>query len=159
MKRKWRWPFLVEPYYYVSPPYTYTYAPTFDPKPRPEPWRKHELAKRQAIYLLPVSFCELLADDQQVHNNRKKTPNKIAWLRESISEEGLKRPCILVLDSVGNLRYHDGYHRLTAIQQIEDFTHIPCILQHSTGRIRSYGRPLHQITEIILELVSADNKA
>ena len=153
VRRWWRWPFLVQPYHYVPEPYTYKYGST---STRPEPWRHHELAALNRVYLLPLEFCETFADDQQVHNNRKIVPEKIRWLRESIDELGLQRPCIMVLDATGKLRYHDGYHRLTAIQQIPGFTHVPCILQHSTGRIRGYGRPMHQVVEIILEMVSAD---
>lgn len=157
-KHKWRWPFLVEPYFYVPQPYTYTYQRTIK-VPRPEPWREHQLTVHNTIYLLPLEFCETFADQQEVHKDRKMVPDKIAWLRESIDEIGLQRPCILVLDATGKLRYHDGYHRMTAIQQIPDFTHIPCILQHSTGRIRGYGRPMHQVAEIILGMVSADTEA
>jgi hypothetical protein len=157
-KRKRRWSFLVESYFYTPEPYTYKYELNLS-EPRPQPWRNHDLASRNTIYLLPIEFCEMFADDQQIHSNRKMVPEKIEWLRDSIDKEGLKRPCILVVDATGKLRYHDGYHRLTAIQQIPDFTHVPCILQHSTGRIRGYGRPLHQVMEVILKMVSVDNEA
>lgn len=138
--------------------YPVPYTLHLPPKPRAEPWRYHSITLSNKIYLLPVAFCETFADLKEVDHNRKMEANKIEWLRESIDEEGLKRPCILVIDATGKLRYHDGYHRLAAVQQVKDFSHIPCILQTSTGRIRGYGRPLHQEVEIILEMLSADTE-
>ena len=150
-RRKW---FIFErPYTYEPEPYTYKYDPVL---PRPEPWRKSYMAEVEKTYLVPVEFAYRFADKDQIANNRIRVPEKIAELKASIAVEGLKLPGIMVLDENGKLRYHDGYHRLTAILELEDFDLIPVVFRRSTGKIKAFGRPMVGEAEIIFAYIDAD---
>ena len=152
-KRKWL--IFERPYVYEPEPYTFKYDPEFPEIPK-EPWRDHKMAKTERVYVVPVDFVYRFADPDQIANNRKRVPEKIAELRTSIAEEGLKQPAIMTLDSYGKLRYHDGYHRLTAILEIEGFDKIPVVFRRGTGRTKAFGRQMAAEAEVILELIAAE---
>ena len=151
-----KWLVFERPYVYEPEPYTFKYDPELPDPPRPQPWREHFLARSERTYLLPVSFVVQFADKDQIANNRVRVPDKVLELKESIDREGLKQPAIMTLDSYGKLRYHDGYHRLTAILELEDFTHIPIVFRRGTGRTKAFGRQMSAEAEVILELIAAE---
>ena len=119
----------------------------------PEPWRRQTLYSR--IYLFPVQFCELFAEKAKIQNIRRKEYNYIVELIESISKDGLFNPCIMKYDNNGKLRYHDGYHRLTAILDIEGFNYIPIILE-SSPKIKGYGRLVNEEMFSMLNFIDKD---
>lgn len=143
---------------WVDEPYTYKYTLELPPPGRPEPWRQHPHAVEGRVRLLPVEFCAKFADPNQIANNRVRVPEKIEELRRSIAKDGLRVPALMRLDQYGKLRYHDGYHRLTAIQQIPDFVNLPVVIDRvNDNRIKGYGRPLQEEFDFILDFLVADS--
>jgi len=107
----------------------------------PEPWRDHP--KADELYLVPVSFVKIFLENAHVVQIRHQAATKVAELRDSIRLEGLQQPCTMVYDATGKLRYHDGHHRLTAILEIPEITHIPVFLKE-TKKVKGYGRPISE---------------
>jgi hypothetical protein len=137
---------------YHLQPYTYKYV--LDPVvPLPAPWKDHQFAK--SVYLLPLDFCMTFVDNSYLLKVERDDTLRIAELAESMLVEGIKTPIILVIDGQGKLRYHDGYHRLSVIlANREHFPYIPCLLNHSTGTVRAYGRTVQSEIDTILKFVA-----
>lgn len=120
------------------------------PTRRFDPWT----LKSDPIYLVPVEFAYLFADKGKIANIERTEEPYIAELIESISTEGLREPALMKFDEFGKLRYHDGYHRLTAIRRIDGFTDIPVRIKQSP-RIVGYGR---SFAEEVYNVFSAINE-
>jgi hypothetical protein len=139
-----------EPRPYHLQPYTYRYDPKF--VGLPQPWRNHPEAAN--VYELPFDFLLTFADRTYLNTIQKTDKVRLEELKESMLTEGLKVPVVLVVDSVGKFRYHDGYHRLAVVQHnLGDFPKVPCLLQHSSGIVKAFGRPLQSELETILKFV------
>lgn len=136
--------------------YSYHYNPVLPDPPLPEPWRQSKAAQQHRVYLLDKHFLLLFADASQISNNRIRVPDKIQFLKESIAQIGIKEPGIVVIDENGKFRYHDGYHRLTAILELDKVTHMPVYLRRSSNRIKGFGLDFGSQVEVILDAMSAD---
>ena len=123
------------------------------PQPFPTPWRLHP--KAEECLLLPRSVCFYFADQQKMRNIERLEPEKVSELRESISKEGLKVPLKMTWDAHGKIRYHDGYHRMTAMRVLDEPQHVPVLLSRS-DRVKGYGRQPEHYIEL---LFSALNEA
>lgn len=119
----------------------------------PEPWRRH--CDRHRIYLFPLDFCKIFADKRQLNNISRKEEDYICSLRESIQREGLFNPAVMKYDNNGKLRYHDGYHRLAAVLEIDGFDFMPVKIEQSP-RVKGYGRVLSEELLTILDVVDKD---
>lgn len=122
------------------------WQPSF-PQPFPEPWRQHHDA--DLCLEVPREVCYLFADDRKMRDITRQEPDKTAMLAESIATEGLKVPLTMTWDDHGKIRYHDGYHRLTAMQHLENPTVLPIIFRRSEGVIRAFGlQPEHYVQQL-----------
>lgn len=120
------------------------WLPVF-PTQFPQPWREHHLAEE--CLEVPREVCYYFADDRKMRDIERTEPEKTSMLRESIASEGLKVPLQMVWDDHGKIRYHDGYHRLTAMRILRYPTVLPVVFTQSTGRIKAHGRqPEHYIS-------------
>ena len=109
------------------------------PKRQKEPWRDHHLAAD--CLLLPYHVVEFFAEERKLNTIARLEPDKVSSLAESIATEGLTTPVEMVWDPQGKFRYHDGYHRLTAMRTIPEKRpdYIPVVLKQS-DRVHGYGK-------------------
>lgn len=115
------------------------YAPRFpeEPVPFPEPWREHPSAPD--CILLPRALVYRFADERKIRDIERTEVSKTADLRASIASEGLKVPLTMTFDSMGKVRYHDGYHRMTAMRPLDEPQMVPVLLKMAEGRVKAFG--------------------
>lgn len=124
------------------------------PRPVPEPWRDCPAD----LFLVPLTFVQVFADRKKLNEIVRTESEYITGLAEAINEQGLLVPPLMVFDSAGKVRYHDGYHRLAAIEILGYFNAIPVRLEHSPS-VRGHGRPVSEEMPSLFQLfaVNADS--
>lgn len=129
------------------------YSPNFpaQPVPFPEPWRDYPGSAN--CLLLPRSVCLFFADEKKIQDIERQEPEKVHDLRTSIAVEGLKVPLIMTWDDHGKIRYHDGYHRMTAMRVLDDPQVVPVWFRRSEGRVKAYGRQPEDYIEILFSAI------
>jgi hypothetical protein len=123
------------------------FRPVMRPDPFPTPWRSHPDAANCIV--LPRSICYFFADEKKIRDIERGEHHKISELRDSIAEEGLKVPLKMTFDSLGKVRYHDGYHRLAAMRVLDEPAMVPVLLTLSDNRVKAYGRPPEQYMRLL----------
>ena len=128
-----------------------TFCKPLLPSHFPEPWTDHQWV--DDCIVLPRDVCLFFADHRKMRNIERQEPGKINELRDSISTIGLTTPIIMTWDDTGKIRYHDGYHRLTAMRVLDNPLRIPVLLRHS-DRVKGVGQQPEQYVPFLFGVVN-----
>lgn len=126
------------------------FVPVF-PYVHPTPWRDHYLA--DSFLVVPKSLALQFADRSYMSRLWRQEPDRLAELAAQIAEDGLREPLTMYYDEAGKLRYHDGYHRLCVMENMDFIRVLPVLLKRS-DRVKGYGRNVGPEIPLFLGTIS-----
>lgn len=114
----------------------------------PEP---KETTENPGQYLLPMELVLAFIDKGYHRDRERHDPQRLELLEQSIREEGLHEPILLLLDPDGKIRIHDGNHRLIVLQRL-GHSKVPVNLEVKPKPVKGYGRKLSDNSELVFQM-------
>lgn len=100
-------------------------------------------------FTLPVDLISRLAQQDRLARAEQKEMARVHAIANGISKDGVTRPVVITVDSMGKLILQDGHHLLVAAQGL-GLTHLPCRVQISDGNIKIRAELVSNVLEDLL---------
>lgn len=103
----------------------------------------------QEIVYLSLSFLKLTVDEGYITELKKNNQQRLAELKQSIIQNGLQSPGLLVYDNT-RIKLQDGNHRFIICDELS-YMSFPVKFQKSEGKIKTGGLAYKNIIEELLK--------